>query len=118
MLLAAGTMAAAAADMAPITEIGENSPKSVTYDCEGVKHKVTLELREDVAEDFYIQLAGSDVMIPVTCATATTGLSASGATISCNKAVKGAEPMAAVDGLNLADALAKALGAPGCRRVK
>lgn len=109
---------AMAADMAPITSVGDHSPKHVEYDCAGEKHKVVLELRADVAEDYYIQSAAPDVMIPVTCATATVGLSADKATISCNKQVKGAEVMATVDGIDLADALAKAIGAASCRRVR
>ncbi|MFC3231565.1 hypothetical protein ACFOGJ_30235 [Marinibaculum pumilum] len=118
LLLAAAAGAASAADMAPITSVDDNSPKAVSYQCEGMKHRVDLELRADTAEDFYIQAAGPEVMIPVTCATATQGLSASGATISCNKQVKGNEPMSAVDGRDLADALAMAVGSSGCRRVK
>ncbi|MEQ8345415.1 MAG: hypothetical protein RIB84_27785 [Sneathiellaceae bacterium] len=118
MVLGMAMQPAMAADPGPITAVDENSPKTVEFDCAGMKHKIGLELRADVAEDYYIQAAGPEVMIPVTCATATVGLSADKATISCNKQVKGSEPMTTVDGVDLADALAKAIGAASCRRVR
>lgn len=116
-MLLGGAAGAAAADRGPITKVDNSSPAEVAFHC-GAKGEVVLHLRTDLDEDYYIQDAGEDVAIPVTCATAPIGLSSDGATISCNKSVSGTQPLDTVDGRDLADALARALGSGPCHRVR
>lgn len=109
---------AQAQDGGAITEVTQDSPETVAFSCTGIAHEVVLRLRADIADAFYIQEGGGDVALPVTCATAPIGLSAQNATISCNTQLQGTAGMKSMDGIDLADALAKALGADACRRTR
>jgi len=110
--------AASAQDLAPITEVTADSPEQVAFSCTGISGEVGLHLRADIADAFYIQDGSADVALPVTCATAPIGLSSQNATISCNTQLQGTAGMKSMDGTDLADALAKALGSSGCRRTR